>query len=76
MKTKIKDLEMETCPREGVVKEEKLPHNRKYFHRLSVGSCGVSATSITGKKKRKPTEYTPNHNYQWRSGSDTHICHQ
>ena len=60
----------------GTMKEEKLPHNRKYFHRLSVGSCGVSATSITGKKKRKPTEYTPNHNYQWRSGSDTHICHQ
>ena len=54
MKTKTKDLEMETCPREGVVKEEKLPHNRKYSHRLSVGSCGVSASNITEKKKENP----------------------
>ena len=45
---------METCPREGVVKEEKIPHNRKYSHRLSVGSCGVSASNITGKKKENP----------------------
>ena len=33
MKRETKDLGMETHPGEGVVKEEKFPHNRKSFHR-------------------------------------------
>ena len=33
MKRETKDLGVETHPGEGVVKEEKFPHNRKSFHK-------------------------------------------
>lgn len=51
MKTETKDLEMETCPREGVVKKEKLHTMGNTLTGVSVGSCGVN-WSITGKKKK------------------------
>ena len=54
MKTETKDLEMETCPREGVVKKEKLPHNRKHSHRCVSGELWSLSWSITGKKKKNP----------------------
>ena len=43
----------------------------------SVGSFGISEGNITGRgKKKKPTEYMPNHNRQWRSSTDAHVCHK
>ena len=42
----------------------------------SVGSFGISEGNITGKKKKKPIEYMPNHEYLWRSRSEVHIWQQ
>ena len=40
-----------------------------------MGSFGISEGNITGREKKKnPTEYTPNHNSQWRSSPDAHVC--
>ena len=36
----------------------------------------LQADSLPGEPPGKPTEYTPNHNYQQRSGSDARVCHQ
>ena len=44
---------METCPGEGVVKEEKFPHSRKPLTGGSVGSFGISEGNITGRGKKK-----------------------
>ena len=44
---------METCPGDGVVKEEKFPHSRKPLTGGSVGSFGISEGNITGRKKKK-----------------------
>ena len=41
-----------------------------------MGSLEISEGNKARRKKKKPTEYAPNHNYQWRSSSDAHICQQ
>ena len=43
-----------------------------------MGSLEISEGNIARRKKKKNThpEYVPNHNYQWRSNSDAHICQQ
>ena len=50
----IKDLEMETCPGEGVGKE-KFPHGRKPSHRCTCGEFWNQSGkhSQEGKKKKK-----------------------
>ena len=61
---------METCPGKGVLKEEKFTNSRKPSRwRL----CG-QFWNLRGlhnqeekKKNKKPTEYTPNRNFQRRS---------
>ena len=35
-----------------------------------------SEGNVIGRKKKKYTEYAPNHNYQWRSSSDTCVRQQ
>ena len=42
---------METCPGEGVVKEEKFPNTRKPSHPRVCGSFGVSESNIARRKK-------------------------
>ena len=42
---------METCPGEGIVKEEKFPNSRKPSHRWVCGGFGISEGNITGGKK-------------------------
>ena len=75
-----KNLGTETHLREGVVKEEKFPYSRKPSHRCVCQKFGTSKGTITKRKekKKKPTEYVPNHNYKWRqkSGTDAHIHQQ
>ena len=44
---------METCPGDGVMKEEKFPHSRKPLTGGSVGSFGISEGNITGREKKK-----------------------
>ena len=44
---------METCPGEGVVKEEKFPNSRKPSHQQVCGSFGISEGNITGRGKKK-----------------------
>ena len=68
---------METCPGDGVMKEEKFPHSRKPLTGGSVGSFGISEGNITGREKKKnPTEYAPNHNCQHTISPGTCVCHQ
>ena len=72
---------METCPGEGVMKEEKFPNSRKPSHRWVCGEFWNlrGQHNWEGKKKKqtkKPTEYVPNHNSQWRSSPDACIRHQ
>ena len=57
---------METCPGEGVVKEEKLPHSRKPSYMWVCGEfCDLRRQHNWEKtKNRKPTEYMPNLNYR------------
>ena len=57
---------METHPGEGVVKEEKFPNTRKPSHWQVCGEFGISEGNITRERKRKPTEYKPNCNCQWK----------
>ena len=58
------------------MKEEKFPNTRKHSIGGCVGSFGISEDNITGRKKKNPTEYTPNCNSQQRSSPDALICHQ
>jgi len=48
--------------------------------RGSVGSFRILEGNISGRgkkqKKKKPTEYVPNHNSQQRSSPDARLCHQ
>ena len=72
MKTEAKDLGMETCPGEEVMKEEKFSHNRKPSHRHVSGElCNLRGQHNWGKKKKYihmhththiHTEYVPNGN--------------
>ena len=69
---------METHPGEGVAKEEKFPNSRKPSHRWVSGEFWNlrGQHNQEKEKKRKPTEYTPNHNCQQKSTPDARICHQ
>ena len=67
---------METCPREGVVKEEKFPHTRKPSHRRLCGEFWNLRGQHNREGKKTPTDYVPNHNSQQRSSPDTHVHHQ
>ena len=77
-KRETKDLGMETCPGEGVMKEEQFPNSRKLSH------CQVCLVfwnlrrqhNQEEKNKKTKTENMPNRNSQWRSSPDTLICHQ
>ena len=63
---------------EGVVKE-KFWHSRKPSHRWVCGEFWNLRRQHNWegkKKKKKPTEYMPNHNRQWRSSTDAHVCHK
>ena len=57
-KNETKELGMETCPGEGVVKEKKFPHSRKPSHRWVCREFW----NLTGRGK-KPTEDMPNCNF-------------
>ena len=72
-----KDLGMETCSGEGVVKKEKFPHNRNPSHRWICGEFWNlrGQHNWEGKKKTK-TEYMPNHNCQQRVSPEAHNCYQ
>ena len=43
---------------------------------MSVGNFGISEANITGREKKKPTEYMPNckYNYRRRNGPDSYVC--
>ena len=60
------------------VKEEKFPHSRKPSHRWVCGEfCNLRGKHNWEKKKKKnPTEYTPNHNCQHHSSPDACVYHQ
>ena len=60
MKRETKDLGMETHPGEGVVKEEKFPHNRKPSHRHVRGKLWNLRGQHNNNKKYP--EYAPNCN--------------
>ena len=69
---------MKTHPREGVLKEEKFPNTRKPSHQWVCGEFWNfrGQHNREGKKKKKaPTDYTPNLNSQWRSSPDA-LVHQ
>ena len=52
-----KDLGMETCPGEGVMKEEKFPHIRNPVHRRVCGDFwNLRGQHNWGKKKNKQTQ--------------------
>jgi len=53
-----KELGMETHPGEGVVKEEKFPHNRKPLHRQVWGGYWNLRGQQNRKKKKKKTQNT------------------
>ena len=58
---------METCPGEGVLKEEKFPHSRKPSHRRVCGDFWNLRRQQTRRenrrgKKKNPTEYASNCN--------------
>ena len=56
MKTEAKDLGMETCPGEEVMKEEKFSHNRKPSHRHVSGElCNLRGQHNWGKKRNTYT---------------------
>ena len=67
-KRETKELGMETCPGEGVLKE-KFPNNRKPSHRQVYGEFWNLRGQHNWEKKRKikTTGYAPNHNCQQRS---------
>ena len=63
---------METHPREGIVKKEKLPNTRRpSYQQVCVEFWNLrEQDNQEGGKKKKPTEYVPNCNFQWRSSPD------
>ena len=68
---------METCPGEGVMKEEKVSKQQETLSGGSVGSFGISEGNITRRgRKKNPTEYAPNHNSQQRTSPDAPVRHQ
>ena len=52
-KQRTKDLGMETCPGEGVMKKEKFPHSRKPLTGVFVGSFGITEGNIIVREKHK-----------------------
>ena len=48
-----KEFGMETCPRKGVVKEEKFPHSRKPSYRRVCGEFWNLRGQQTGREKKK-----------------------
>ena len=67
---------METCPRQGVVKEEKFPNTRKPSYRQVCGEFWNLRGQHNQEGKKTPTDYVPNHNSQQRSSPDTRVHHQ
>ena len=70
---------MKTSPREGVVKEEKLPNTRKPSHQQVYGEFGnlKGHHNQEGKKKKKKTQNMCfNHNSQQRNSPDARVCHR
>ena len=65
-----KELGMETHHGEGVMKEEKFPNTRKPSHRQVCGEFwnpkGQHNWEEKKYKNKNSTDYTPNHNPQWR----------
>ena len=61
---------METCPGEGVVKEEKFPNSRKPSHRWVCGEFWNLRGQHNWEGEKKNTEYTCNRNAQQRSSPD------
>ena len=74
MKTEAKYLGMDTCPGEGVMKEEKFPHDKKPSHRHVNGELWTLPPQK--KKKKTPIDYMPNCNYQQRRGTNANVCEQ
>ena len=52
---------METCPGEGIMKEEKFPRSRKLSHRWVCGEFW-NLRKQHNREEKNPTEYTPNRN--------------
>ena len=67
---------METIPRRESWRRRSFQTPRNPLTRGSVGSFGISEGNITGRGKKKKTEYMPNRNSQGRSSPDARICHQ
>ena len=57
-KTETKDLGMETHPRDGVMKEEEFPHNRKLSNRRVCGELWNLREQHNWEKERNNTEHT------------------
>ena len=54
---------MESCPGEGVMKEEKFPHNKKPSHWHVCGEFWNLRGQHNQEEKKHPTEHVPNCNY-------------
>ena len=68
---------METCPGQGVVKEEKFPNSRKPSHQRVCGEFWNLRGQLDQEgEKKNPTEYMPNRNCQWRSSPGARVRHQ
>ena len=74
---------METCPGEGVVKEEKFPNTREPSHWQVCGEFWNLESNIIRRRgthththTHTHTEYAPNHNSWWRSSPEARVCHQ
>ena len=70
---------METRTGEGIVKEEKFPNSKKPSHQRVCGEFWNLRGQHNWEENTHThthTEYTPNHNFQWRSSPDAHIHHQ
>ena len=65
-KKETEELGIETCPREGVMKE-KFPNSRKPSHQWVCGEFWNlrGQHNQEKRKKKKTTEYVPNHNSHW-----------
>ena len=74
-KRETKELGVETCPGEGVMKE-KFPHSRKPSHWWVCGEFWNLREQHNWEGKKKTTEYTPNLNSQQRSSPEAGIYHQ
>ena len=59
---------METCPGDGVMKEEKFPHSRKPLTGGSVGSFGISEGNITSRET-----HTHTHTHTHRIGTELQL---